>query len=100
MAECRVAADHHGGERVRDGIPGRGVSSRLAADPQRIRPESTLARTRTDRKRAYEAGRIDRHCSGHLEGLRGAGRSRRFWHGLLELELLAKVSHRFLEDRP
>ena len=59
-----------------------------------------VSRAGADRKRPDEACRVHGvHPSGR-EGKRGAGGDRRLRHGLLQLELSAKVSRRCPQDRP
>ena len=58
------------------------------------------SRAGADRERSHEACRVHGIHPPSPEGKRGAGGGRRLRHGLLQLELSAKVSGRCPQDRP
>ena len=99
LAECGTFHAQHRGERVRDGIPGRGLSgerfsslTQTGLDPTSLELELTET---VLMKRADSISSILKKS-----GQRRAHRDRRFWNGLLQLELPAKVSYRRAENRP
>ena len=56
--DAGLPAGDHGGEHLRDGVPGRELSGRRVRDPQRNGPGSEISRAGADRKRSDEACRV------------------------------------------